>query len=432
MNNCKIVFTGLGPISSVGVGKNEFWENAKSGRTNIQKEIYCLDGEILEEYYIHKVNNFDVNNYGLDKQRLFELNTWKNGAGVKDLEYMLASSKMAIDDSKILFSYTSDSIGLVAFHENLGLSQFYDKIIDLILIQSKQKNKKISSSEVFSFIYSHLSRSGYDLQSFSALFHLNKVLGLNGFSLFLNNACCSGLYAIEVAADLIRSRKCKAVIVVGADSPDVFKYLWFKDKGLYSSDGLIRPFSKSRNGFILGEGAASVILEDFDCAFKRGAEIYGEYLGGGFLSESWKMSLPAVSGRFYIDTIEKALKQSNLSPGDIDAVYPHGIGSKTFDCYEADALWETFGKRDLDPTVTALKPFIGHSLGVSTLMEVLLILLSLKNNLILPTLNFEESDPKIKINLNILPLEKKCKYILKTCSAFAGFDGAITIKSTDV
>ena len=260
----KIAITGVGPISSVGIGSSNLWRGICSKKICLEKEEVIFEESALEKYFVHKVKNFSLKSFGLDQRKLQELMAWKEGEEIKDLIYIIAAIKLAVEDSKLHYSADKNKIGIVIFHENLGLGQFYHKIIDTFYKYILANKSHVpSKKDFFHFVYSKLKKSGYDLQTFSSLLHVCRFFDFHGFSLFINNACCSGLYAIEVASNMIKAGQCDCVIVAGADSPDVFKYLWFKELNLYAQDGIIRPFSRNRNGLVFGEGGSAIVLEEY-------------------------------------------------------------------------------------------------------------------------------------------------------------------------
>ena len=250
---------------------------------------------------------------------------------------------------------------------------------------------------------------------------------MHGYSLFINNACASGLFAIESAARQIRDGASPAVVVAAVDNPTkIYKYLWFKRYGLYAEDGVTRPFSNDTSGIVFGDGGAALVLEDLEHAKKRGAEIYGEYLGGGFSLEGWKITVPNVSEDFYTRSFQDALESSQTNTDDIDFVNPHGVGMKVTDTYEAATISKVFKNRK--PMVSALKPLVGHNLGGSALMETAICLLSLKNGVIPATLNCENTDKKMNLDIVKENKKSKIKILAKMSCGFAGFSGVCIFK----
>jgi 3-oxoacyl-[acyl-carrier-protein] synthase II len=251
-----------------------------------------------------------------------------------------------------------------------------------------------------------------------------KVFNLHGYSLFLNNACSSGIHAFENASQIIRSGRCPAVVIAGSDFPRIYKYLWFKELNIYEQSGKMKPFDKNARGLVFGDGGAGFILEDLEHARNRGAKIYAEYCGGGFTQEAWKNIFPNVVSNHYSDAINEALTFSGCTPELIDVLCTHGAGHPIIDRYEAESIGRVFGDVTSQPAITALKPYIGHNLGGNNLLEIAILLICMQNNTLLPLINTETIHPKIKLNLNRRTIEREITTFMKTCCAFAGYNAA--------
>ena len=310
----RIAITGIGPMSSLGKGKDETWDSILKSRTNLVRESYSIDNELWGEFFLHKMRDFNIEQFDLLKENLRfikELRTVKKED--RDLYYLLAAISLAIKDSKITYDKERNDIGLIVTHENPGVEIFFEELIDSVYDLTKElKGKDISKLKLAQRIYENgCEERGYNLQTFSYLFSAAKVFDLHGYSLFINNACASGLFAIEEAARQIKTGVSPAVIVAAVDNPTkIYKYLWFKKHGLYAEDGITRPFSKDKSGIVFGDGGAALVLEDLEHARKRGATIYAEYLGGGFSLEGWKITVPNLTDNFYTRSFQKALEIS--------------------------------------------------------------------------------------------------------------------------
>jgi len=427
----RVVITGLGPLASTGIGKEAFWEGLLGGKTGVRPEECVIDGELWDRFYIHKVENFDISGFGIDKGLLEEIRSWKEGEDVTDLFYLMATVKLALDDSLLRYDPEDNEIGLVLTHENPGLEQFFSKTLNECFELARSGSKDVSprtKKAFFEKITDSLDKTAYELQTFMFLYHITKVFGIHGYSLIVNNACASGLFALETAGQMIKSGRNRAVIVAAADHPAIYKHLWFRQIGMYAEDGKTKPFAKNADGFVVGDGGAALILEDLDHARERNAHIYGEYLGGGFTLEGWKVTLPAVGGNYYRKAITEALRYAGLKAGELDLICTHGVGTTLVDRYEARAITEIFGPYPERPLISAFKPYVGHNLGGSCLLEMVILLLCLNNNLVLPTLNCGESDPK----LNMSPVREKIDVelttVMKSCCAFAGYNGAVALQ----
>ena len=431
MSKKRVVITGLGPMCSLGKGNTEVWDSVINKRLNLVKESYSIGDEKWGEFYLHKMKDFDINKFDLPQNNLRfikELRTVKKED--IDLYYFLAVVKMAIEDSKLKYNLNKNNVGLIIAHENPGVESFFEELIDSAYDVMK-KNKKLSKLELAKDMYNNrIEDKGYNLQTFSYLFSVAKVFDIHGFSLFINNACASGLFAIETAAKQIKNGISPAVIVAAVDDPTrIYKYLWFRRYGLYAEDGITSPFSRDKSGIVFGDGGAALVLEDLEHAIKRKANIYGEYLGGGFSLEGWKITVPNVSDDFYTQSFKKALFNSSVEPENIDFINPHGVGMNITDSYEAKTINNIF--KDKKPFVSAFKPLVGHNLGGSAVLEVAISLMALKNDLIPGTLNCKKENTKLKLNIVKRNKKEKLKIIAKMACGFAGFNGVSIFKKVN-
>ena len=290
-----VVVTGVGPLAAGGSGKDGLWSSVMEARTGLVRKRYAIGAEDVGTFYLHEISGFDINGYGLDKRALDDIRSWKEGDEIVDLLYFLAVIKMAMDDSSLKIDDASGAVtGVVLAHENIGLDHFYWNVVTEMGHRGAGEAARAGKA-FFDRFYSKFKRTGYELQTFMPLFHIAKAFGLHGYSLFLNNACASGLYAIEAAADAIRSGKCDAMVVAAVDRSSVFKHVWFDELKMFAKDGLIKPFARGRDGFTLGDGGAAMVLESAASAARRKARVYAEYAGGSFTLEGWKVTYPDIS-----------------------------------------------------------------------------------------------------------------------------------------
>lgn len=425
----RIVITGIGPLTSIGIGKEKLWESLINGRTNIKLKEAYIGKELWDKYYYHKIDNFDITGFGIDNGVLDWIKDWKEGDEIIDLFYLIAAIKLALDDSGIKYEPQKESeFGLVLAHENMALIPFLSKVSDHAFRMLKEEAQDLSKKEFFERLYKDCLKSGYDVQPFMTLFHIAKVFNVHQHSLFICNACASGLFALETASEMIKSNQNSIVVIAASDYTDIYKYLWFKELGIYSHDGIIRPFSKDSNGLAFGDGGAAIVLEDLEHAKERNAPIYAEYLGGGFNLEGWQVTVPKVGSDSYQKALLKALEQSGIDKGEIDLLCPHGVGSRVIDYYEAKAITGIFGLNPKSPLITTFKPYVGHNLGGSALLETTILLLCLKNEIVLPTLNLDNPNPEYKITLIREKIKRKLKTVMKISAAFAGYNAAAVFR----
>jgi 3-oxoacyl-[acyl-carrier-protein] synthase II len=425
----RIVITGVGPISAIGIGAAQLWDSIKHKRSNIILEDHYLDEEYWGSFYIAKVFDFDIGNFGLAPGTIASLNQ-KQKENSRDLLYLLAASKLALTDSRLSYDREDNDIGLILTCENQGLDDLICRIIDSTLgvIEGRTPAAPLETKREFiQFMFEQFEKRVYNLQSFMYLHYVSNALGLHGMPLFINNACASGLFALESAAQQIRSDNSKVVVVAGGDNPSFMtKYLWFKSLGIYADDGLMKPFDKDRHGVVFGDGAAAVVLEDMEHALQRGAPIYGEYLGGGFNQDAWKVTVPSVTTNFYAKAFQQALETSGLIPDDIDLLNPHGACTSIGDKFEAMTINEIFRSSAKSPMIAAFKPYVGHNLGGSALLELVILLLAMRENYVPATLNHTEQDPELNITITPETVSADIRVVAKMSTGFGGFN-AVTL-----
>lgn len=427
-NEKRIVISGIGPLTSIGFGRDEVWESIINGRDGLTKEKVSLDGKALAEFFIYKIHDFDIDKFGLDKNILADIEKWKGEKGPLELYYFMAAIKLALKDSGLEGFKQRNRIGLILTHENPGLDQFYWQIINELLQGMAGKKERSVEEVFFEGFYKKFETRGYELQTFMFLFHVARVLDISGYSLFVNNACASGLYALEAAADAIKSGKCDVAIVAAVDCGSIFKHLWFKRMNVYAEDGRIKPFAKNPNGFVSGDCGAAIVVESMPSARRRKSRVYAEYAGGGFGVDTWKVVTPNPASDSYKNVMLDALKSSGVSGEDVDLVVPHGVAMAVTDYYEAKAISEIFGRNSAKPLITAFKPYIGHCLGASALVESILALLVMEKGEVPAVLNTKEVNPALGINLVKKLTRTNIKTVLKIACGFAGYNAAAVFR----
>lgn len=422
--NRRVAITGLGPITALGIGVAALWKSVLEAKSNVSRQRVEVDSEGWVDFPVAKIEGFGIDSCfetGDPIRRHLEQHEVIED---RDLLYLLAAVKLALADSGLDYDRQDNEVGLVLTHENPGVDHLVHEIIGttLQLLDGKISDKSLSRKELIERLHRRFQKKFYNLQSFMYLYHVSKCFGLHGFSLFINNACASGLYALECASRQIQAGRAPAMIVAGADHPCfATKFLWFKSLGLYAEDGIMRPFDCRRNGFVFGDGGGAIVLEEMEHARRRGARIYAEYLGGGFTQDAWKVSVPSVLDNYYAKALATALKQADLSPGQLDLINPHGAATPIADRCEALAITEVLGEWP-QALITAFKPFVGHNLGGSALVESILLLLSMQEGFVPPTLNLEQIDRSLKIHLVREPTRRRLDVVAKMSNGFAGYN----------
>lgn len=209
----RVVITGIGPIASTGIGKDKFWEGFLHKETGLELVKEHVDKEIWDEFYVHKIKDFNIKEFGLDEDALEFIEDWKESPLDLDLQYLLAAVKLSLDDAHIDCAREKD-MGIIVTNESPGAENLFYKILEEIFNGSYRKENFIKR-KLYNDIHKKIAKLGYETQTFMPLFHIAKTFNIHKYSLFINNACASGLYAIETASDMIRLSKTPIMLVVG-------------------------------------------------------------------------------------------------------------------------------------------------------------------------------------------------------------------------
>ena len=424
----RVVITGLGPICSLGAGCRQVWQNLRAGNTNRQTHNQIIRDEECFSFPLQMVPEQALAGITLPESARRVIKQKQEGESDADLKLLLSAIQLALADSRLRYDENANDIGLVFTHESPGVDKVMEKMFTLAteLIYNPSKLARLAGiGAICENLVSQVGQNVYEMQSFIYLYFVAKAFNLHGYSLYVNNACASGLFAIEAAAKQIRAGNSSVMVVVGGDHPTFFtKYLWFKKMGLYAKDGEMRPFDRKRRGIVLGDGATAMIVEERDHAIQRGAQIYAEYLGGGFRLEGGHAVLPDINNPSYLEAVSDAFHTTSLAPSQVDLLVPHGVGTGLGDTCEADVITRAFGELPDTPLITAFKGYVGHNLGGSAMLESALLLLAMSHGMVPPTRNCDSPDPKLKIKPVHEWRSANLRIGMKIATGFAGYHAA--------
>ncbi len=426
MSARRVGITGLGVTTGYGRGVTELWKGLASGRSAVRQHAARMGATNWVSHPMAALPKDAVSASTLPNAPFVAENRLEDDP---DLLAIADSVNQAIGDAGLEYDRSRNDVGLIVTHESPALAPH---------VQSFFRWRELGRSWLRSparfnppeFLYEQQRESVYRLHSFLYVHYLSAVFGLHGFTLYNNNACASGAFALAVAADRIRNGEADTVIVAGGDVPeDGTKYRWFKDRGLYSPTGCCRPFAVERDGLVLGSGAAAFVLQDLDAARAQGRRVYAEWLGGGFTSDGWKVTVPDVAGRRYARAIARALRSAGVSPEEITMIVPHGVGASLLDRYEAEALAEVFGTGGDWPCLLPLKGAVGHTLGGCALVETVGALLAFEHEQFPAAARVEALDPALPLGRNVRPVGAGAWTLLKCVNGFGGQNGAFVLRS---
>lgn len=409
-HHSRVAITGVGVITSIGDGKEAFWASLKAGRSGIGR-VTKFDPEPYPTQMAAQLNGFDFSAY-IDQK-------W---ARRMDLTSRLAVSaaKMAVADAKIdLAKEDRERIGVVVGTAMAGHAFILEQH-DVYKEKGPMRINPFTALTVFPD---------------SPASFISIELGLHGPSFSLATACSSALDAVGYAFNAIRKRELDVILMGGAEStvfPQAFSaFCMLRAMSQRNDDAerASRPFDKLRDGFVLGEGAGMLVLEDLEHARRRGAHIYAEILGFGMTCDAYHMTAPEPSGRQAARAIQVALKDAGVKPQDIDYINAHGTSTPLNDKTETLVIKQVFGQAAYKTPVSATKSMIGHLIGAAGAVELIATVLAMEHQAIPPTINYEVPDPEC--DLDYVPNVSRnatIDFALKNSFGFGGKNSALVIK----
>jgi len=376
----RVVLTGLGVVSPIGLGKEAFWSGLLEGKSGL-RTIQGFDASSYASQMGGEVLDFHPEEY---------IPVQKIGKTAKVTQYAMAAAKMAIEDARLDLSQTDLSrVGVVIGTGMGGWGTFEAQVRTLIETNNPRKISPLSVPMA---------------TSNAAAAEMAIAFGLKGPNITISTACSSGGNAIGYGLDLIRAGRADVVIAGGTEAcllPGVlaaFCSLRTLSVRNDAPDRASRPFDKNRDGFVMGEGAGVVVLESMEMASSRRAEIYAELVGYAAACEAAHMVSPDLSGTEQARAMRLALQDGDISPSEVDYINTHGTSTLLNDVVETRAIKTVFGPRAYDISMNSTKSMIGHTIGAAGAIEAIVCALTLRNGVIHPTLNIETPDPECDLD----------------------------------
>ena len=367
----RVVVTGLGVVSSIGIGWRPFWDSLLAGRSGIRKIRY-LDTSEYPTQYGGEVVDFDP------RQFMPEAVARRLGRGS---QFAIAATAMALEDAKLADSEAREKLRIgICLGTTMADIQALETINDAWVTYGE---KKIPTPLV--------TRYPSCTMSANVAAHLN----LTGPNLMIPTACSAGNYAIGYAMDLLRTGRADAMIAGGADPFSRIAFTGFNRLFALAPERC-QPFDRNRQGTMIGEGAGTLLLERFESARARGATIYAEVLGYGLSCDGSHMTIPEVDGVTRV--MRKALQDSGIEPEDVDYISAHGTGTPANDRTECSAIRSVLGSHTDHTPVSSIKSMLGHTMGAASALEAIACVLACQLDRIPPTVNHEEDDPECSID----------------------------------
>lgn len=397
----RVVVTGLGAISGLGLNKTEFWDGLKAGRTAIKS----LDPQ-MENVKISlgaTVPAFDTKTY-------------------------FTSDELAVLDRYSQFAVIAAQEAV----EDAGLSFGENMLTNAATIIGSGCGAKHTDEATYHQLYKQNRKRAHPLtipkgMPSAAASMVSLHLGIKGPAFALASACSSGSHAIIQAMAMIQSGMIDVAVVGASDAPFTYGLLKSWDALRVASSDTCRPFCKDRSGLVLGEGAGMVVLESEKNAKRRNARIYVELCGGGMTSDAGHITRPDIHG--ITSAMKNAMHHANLYPDNIDYINAHGTGTIVNDATETEAINRVFGINAKDIAVSSTKSMHGHALGASSALELVATVLAMHHSIIPPTANFTVADDLC--DLDYVPnvaREKEINAAMSHSFAFGGLNAVLALK----
>jgi len=410
MDTPRVVITGMGCVTPLGNNVADFWSSLIQGKNGVGK-LTLFDPSPYTTQIAAEVKNFDPSCY-IDSKQIKRMD--------KFVQFAMASTDMAIKDTGLdLERENRDRIGVIFGSGIGGLKVIEDQHT---ILQER------GPSRVSPFLIPMLITD-------IAPGHIAITYGLRGVNFSISTACASSAHAIGTAFKSIQQGKADVIISGGTEAAITplglagFCQMRALSTRNDAPEKASRPFDKERDGFVMGEGAGVIILENLERAKKRNASIYAEIIGFGMSADAYHITSPDPEGKGAILAMEEALKDAQIDCSEIDYINAHGTSTPFNDQIETLAIKKVFGDLAYQVPVSSTKSMTGHMLGAAGGVELIATILSIQKGIIPPTINYENPDPNC--DLDYVPnkaREKKLNAILSNSFGFGGHNAALVVK----
>ena len=399
----RVVITGIGAVTPIGIGKENFWQALVDGKNGIDRITHC-DSTDLTSQIAGEVKNFVPEDY-IDKKEAKRMDRYT--------QFAMAAAKMAIEDSKLdLETENTERIGTFIGAGIGGIETMhnqYEKLFD--------KGPSRISPFFIPMMIANMAAGQV------AIAHK-----LHGPSSCIVTACATGTNCIGDAYRVIERGEADVMLAGGTEASitpaAIAGFCAMKALCTDHNDDpahASRPFDKNRSGFVMGEGAGVVVLETLEHAKQRGAHIYAEIIGYGTNSDAYHITSPAPHGTYQAKCMRLALDDAGINPADVDYINAHGTSTHMNDAGETEAIKTVWGEAAKDVSVSSIKSMTGHLLGAAGGVECIATALAIENDLMPPTINYETPDEGL--DLDYVPNKARTKTIRAAISNSFGFGG---------
>jgi 3-oxoacyl-[acyl-carrier-protein] synthase II len=406
----RVVVTGLGAITCLGLSVEETWQGLLAGRSGIST-VSTFDTSPYTTHNAGEVRNFDPAQF-MDAREARRLARFS--------QFAVAAAQMALKDASLTIDdANADRAGVLLGNSAGGLPEAEEGIRKIAAGQSR----RLSPLFMVTFIPN------------MAAFHIANSCKARGYSATITTACAAGTHAIGEAAAIIRRGQTDIMIAGGADASlcetGLAGFAAMRAMSTYSGDPTkaLRPFDRDRDGFLAAEGSAILILESLEHATRRGARIYAEIAGAGMTCDAYHLAAPDPSGGGIMLAMRNALQDAQLAPESVDYINAHGSATPVNDPVETRAIKGVFGERAYRIPVNSTKSMIGHAMGAAGAIEAMVCVLTVRDNVIHPTINLEHPDPDC--DLDYVPHVKRAAEVdvaMSNSNGLGGQNASLVIK----
>jgi 3-oxoacyl-[acyl-carrier-protein] synthase II len=409
----RVVVTGMGALTPIGNDVQSFFNGLRSG-TSGAGLITHFDTEKFKVKFACEVKNFAAENF-FDRKEARKMDPFT--------QFAMVAADEAIHHSGLLQqSYNPDRVGVIWGAGIGGLTTFFAEIVDYA---------KGDGTPRFSPFF--IPKMIVDI----APGYISIKHGFRGPNFSTVSACASSTHAMIDAFNYIRLGKADVIVTGGSEAsvnePSVGGFSNMKALSERNDDFLTasRPFDKDRDGFVMGEGAAAMILEDYEHAKARGAKIYAEIVGGGMTADAYHLTAPHPEGLGACNVMKAALEDAEMKPSDIDYINVHGTSTPLGDIAESKAILSVFGENAYNLNISSTKSMTGHLLGGAGAIESLACILAVSEDIIPPTINHFTDDPEFDPNLNFtfnVAQKRTVRAALSNTFGFGGHNASVIFK----
>jgi 3-oxoacyl-[acyl-carrier-protein] synthase II len=406
----RVVITGLGVIAPIGIGKTNYWNSLLQGKSGIGY-ISRFDTENYEVKIGAEVKDFNPSDF-IDKREAKRMDRFT--------QYAVAAAKLALEDGSVpLNNLNLEKTGVIIGSGIGGMETLEKEHSKLI-----EKGPKRVSPFFIPMMISNMA-SG----------QISMIFGFKGPTMAISTACASGTHAIGEAFKMIKEGKMDMMIAGGSEATitpiSLAGFCSMKALSTRNDDPIkaSRPFDKERDGFVMGEGAGVLILEELTHALSRGANIYGEVVGYGATSDAYHITQPEPNGNGAKDAMKLALEEGKVHYSEVDYINAHGTSTYYNDKLETLAIKNLFKDHAYNLNISSTKSMTGHLLGAAGGIEAIATILAIREGVIPPTINYENSDSECDLNYTPnIAMNKDITYALSNSLGFGGHNGSILFK----